>query len=142
MIHKYEYIQILNTVSWSSPHFHSISALKKYTQCKIKAIPVQVWIVPEGSRRVRIPDLTTIGLLRWQICQPYTPAAFTPRRKFSWCSFPLEAESTPRPQCGQKFMLTKYSSYTIGNLTCFLPTCSALPQPTEPSCAHIYSVQG
>jgi hypothetical protein len=31
----------------------------------------------------------------------YTPAAFTPR-KYSWYSFLLEAELTPRPQWGQK----------------------------------------
>jgi hypothetical protein len=29
-------------------------------------------------------------------CQPYTSAASTPR-KYSWYSFPLEAESTPEP---------------------------------------------
>ena len=29
-------------------------------------------------------------------CQPYIPAAFTPR-KYSWYSFLLEAESTPGP---------------------------------------------
>jgi hypothetical protein len=34
-------------------------------------------------------------------CQPYAPAAFTPR-KYSWYSFLLEDESTPRPQCGRK----------------------------------------
>jgi len=34
-------------------------------------------------------------------CQPYAPAAFTPR-KYSWYSFLLEAESTPGPQCDRK----------------------------------------
>jgi len=34
-------------------------------------------------------------------CQPYAPAAFTPR-KYSWYSFLLEAASTPGPQCDQK----------------------------------------
>jgi hypothetical protein len=28
---------------------------------KGKAIPVQAWTGPDGSRRVRIPDLKTIG---------------------------------------------------------------------------------
>jgi len=32
----------------------------------------------------------------WEGCQPYTPAAFTPR-KYSWYSFLLEAERTPGP---------------------------------------------
>jgi hypothetical protein len=38
--------------------------------------------------------LKTIGTLRWQSCQPYAPAAFTPR-KCCWCSFLLETELTP-----------------------------------------------
>jgi hypothetical protein len=28
---------------------------------KGKAIPLQAWIGPEGSRRLRLPDLKTIG---------------------------------------------------------------------------------
>ena len=58
---------------------------------KGKAVPLQTWTGPEGSRK-----------LRWQRnrmvegCQPYAPADFTPR-KCSWYSFLLEAESTPGP---------------------------------------------
>jgi len=32
---------------------------------KGKAIPLQAWAGPEGSRRLRLPDLKTIGTLRW-----------------------------------------------------------------------------
>jgi hypothetical protein len=56
---------------------------------------------PEGSRRLRFPDLKTIGTWRWQGCQPYAPAAFT-HMKYSRYSFLLEAESTPGPYCGRK----------------------------------------
>jgi hypothetical protein len=28
---------------------------------KVKAIPLQAWTGPEGSRRLRLPDLKTIG---------------------------------------------------------------------------------
>jgi hypothetical protein len=50
-------------------------------QCKGKgkAIPLQALTGPEGSRRLRLPDFKTIGILRWEGCQPYAPAAFTPR---------------------------------------------------------------
>ena len=58
---------------------------------KGKAIPLQAWTGPEGSRRLRLADFKTIGT-----CQPYAPAAFT-SRKHSWYSFLLEAESTPGP---------------------------------------------
>ena len=43
------------------------------------------------------------GTWRWQGCQPYAPAAFTPcLRQYLWYSFLLEAELTPRLQCGRK----------------------------------------
>jgi hypothetical protein len=32
---------------------------------KGKAIPLQAWTGPEGSRRLRLPDFKTIGTLRW-----------------------------------------------------------------------------
>jgi hypothetical protein len=28
---------------------------------KVKAIPIQAWTGPEGSRRLRLPDFKTIG---------------------------------------------------------------------------------
>jgi hypothetical protein len=31
------------------------------TKCKGKAIPLQPWTGPEGSRRLRLPDFKTIG---------------------------------------------------------------------------------
>ena len=47
-------------------------------------------------------------------CQPYAPAAFTPR-KYSWYSFLLEAESTPVPQSGRKdFMSIKNPLTPVG----------------------------
>jgi hypothetical protein len=45
---------------------------------------------------LRRPDFKKISTWRWQDCQPYAPAAFTPRN-YSWYSFLLEAESTPEP---------------------------------------------
>jgi len=32
---------------------------------KGKAIPVQAWTGPEGSRRLRIPDFKTVSTWRW-----------------------------------------------------------------------------
>jgi hypothetical protein len=36
---------------------------RKY--CKGKAIPLQAWTGPEGSRRKRLPDFKTTDILRW-----------------------------------------------------------------------------
>jgi hypothetical protein len=32
-----------------------------YGREKVKAIPLQTWTGPEGSRRLRLPDFKTIG---------------------------------------------------------------------------------
>jgi hypothetical protein len=76
------------------------------TRGKGKAIPLQALTVPEDSRRLRLPYFNTIGTWRWQGCQPYAPAVFTPR-KYSWYSFLLEAESTPGPYCDRKDYVNK-----------------------------------
>jgi hypothetical protein len=60
-----------------------------------KAVPLQAWSGPEGSRNLRFPDYMTTAQDGGKV-QPYAPAAFTPR-KYSWYSFLLEAESTPGP---------------------------------------------
>jgi len=64
-------------------------------QCKGKgkAVPLQAWSGPQGSRKLRSPDFTTMAQ---DGGKPYTPAAFTPR-KYTWYSFLLESESTPEP---------------------------------------------
>ena len=46
--------------------------------CWVKATPLLARKGPEGSRRSRLPDFKTIGIWKWQGCQPYAPAAFTP----------------------------------------------------------------
>jgi len=66
-----------------------------------KAIPLQAWTGPEGSRKLKLPDFKTCSTCRWLGCQPYAPAFFT-TSIYSWYSFLLEAGSTPGPQGGQK----------------------------------------
>ena len=47
----------------------------KITTLKIrgKAVPLQAWTGPEGSRRLRFPDFKTIGTLRYR--PPLTPGS-------------------------------------------------------------------
>ena len=66
-----------------------------------KAIPLQPWTGPEFSRRLRLPDLKTIGTWRGKVVSP-THRPPLPHRKYSWYSFLLRAESTPVPQCDRK----------------------------------------
>ena len=69
---------------------------------KVKSSPTG-HVGPEGSRRVKAPSFRDNGTVMVVGCQPYAPAAFTPRsipsddRKHTWYSFLLEAESTPGP---------------------------------------------
>ena len=68
----------------------------KWPQGKGKAVPLQVWSGPEGSRKLRFPDFMTmaqdggkvVSLTHWPPLPP---------RKCSWYSFLLKGESTPRP---------------------------------------------
>jgi hypothetical protein len=61
-----------------------------------KAVPLQAWTGPEGSRKLRPPDFMTkaqdgdkaVGL---------THRPPLPTRKYSWYSFLLEAEATSVP---------------------------------------------
>jgi len=56
--------------------------LTEMSKGKGKAIPLQAWTGPEGSRRLRLPDFKTTGTFRWKDCQPHAPAAFTPHEIF------------------------------------------------------------
>ena len=64
----------------------NITPQLKSVQCETqhigKPIPLQAWTGPEGSRRFRLPDFKTVGTWRWEGCQPYAPAAFTPQEIF------------------------------------------------------------
>jgi hypothetical protein len=52
-----------------SDTFMGISCLSDTIKSKDKAIPLQAWTGPEGSRRLRLPDLKT----RWCGGPPYAP---------------------------------------------------------------------
>jgi len=48
-------------------------------------------------------------------CQPYAPVTFTPR-KYSWYSFLLEAESTPRPQWDREDFISMKNPMTLAGI--------------------------
>jgi hypothetical protein len=83
-----------NSGSYQHLHVKALPSSKTLIKVKGKALPLQPWTCPEGSRRLRLLDCKTIGTWRQKVRQPYSPAAFT-SGKYSWYSFLLEAESTP-----------------------------------------------
>ena len=56
-----------------------------------KAVPLQARRGSQGSRKLRFPDFVTTAQDGGSFSANFTP------RKCSWCSFLLEAESTPGP---------------------------------------------
>ena len=67
---------------------------------KGKAVTLQAWTGPEGSQISWHRRRMVVG------CQPYAPAAFTPR-KCSWYSFLLEAECDRKNFMSMKNPLTQ-----------------------------------
>jgi len=58
-----------------------------------KAVPLQAWTVPGGSRKLRSPDFVTRAQDGGRLSALCTGRLYP--RKYSWYSFMLEAESTP-----------------------------------------------
>jgi hypothetical protein len=56
-------LHALDISSIYATKFPDFSSTPGNVKCKGKgkAIPLQVWAIPEGSRRLRLPDFKTIG---------------------------------------------------------------------------------
>ena len=63
---------------------------------KVKAVPLQAWNDPEGSRKLRFQDFTTTAQDGGKVVSPTHRPPLLPR-KYTRYSFLLEAESTPGP---------------------------------------------
>jgi len=91
-------------------------------QCKGKSVPLQAWSGSEGSRKIRLPDMTTaqdggkvVSLTR----RPSLPPGNTPGTHF--------CQRLSRPQGHSaigRIMSMKNPNDTIWNRTSDLPICS------------------
>jgi hypothetical protein len=72
---------------------------------KSKAIPLQAWTGPEGSRRLRLSDLNTIGNMKVVRFSAIRTDRLYPR----WYSFLVEAEPTPGSEYGRKDFVNENS---------------------------------
>jgi len=59
-----------------------------------KAVPLQAWIGPEGSRRLRLPEFMTAAQDGGKVVSLTHRWPLVPRT-YSWYSFLSEAGSTP-----------------------------------------------
>jgi len=63
-LHKYKCVKKRGEENYENPYEIFSCKIKKQAYCshvKGKAIPLQAWTGPEGSRRVMLPDLKTFG---------------------------------------------------------------------------------
>jgi len=67
----------------------------KFYQVSKKAKALQAWTGPEGSRKLRFPDFVTTAQDGGGLSTLCTDRLYP--RKYSWYSFPLQAEYTPGP---------------------------------------------
>jgi hypothetical protein len=104
---------------------------------KSKAVPLQAWSGPEGSRKLRFPDFMTTAQGGSRVNsltqRPPLPPGNTPGTHFCW--------RPGRPQghsATGRIMSLKNSSDTIGNRTRDLPVCSVITLRTTPPRAAYY----
>ena len=92
------HITLQNTKSMFELHGYSLRNNRSMyvPVAESKAVPVQSWTGPEGSRRLRLPDFKTINAESGNIVIP-THRPPLPPRKYSWYTFLLGTESTPGP---------------------------------------------
>jgi len=69
---------------------------KKKGAVKGKAVPLQACSDPECSRKLKFPDFMTTAQDGGKVIS-LTHRPPLPSGKYTWYSFLLEAESTPRP---------------------------------------------
>jgi hypothetical protein len=99
------------------------------TFCIKKAIPLQTWTGPEGSRSLRLPDSRQSAHEGGKVVsltnRPLSLPGNIPRTNFYWRLSQPQGHSA-----AGKIMSVKNSNDIIENRTRDLRTCSAVPQPT------------
>jgi len=89
-------IKCIKTVFIQDTQITECSSCVSFVLRKGKAVPLQAWSGPEGSRKLRFPDYMTTAQDGGKVVSLTHRPFFTPR-KCSWYSFLLQAELIPGP---------------------------------------------
>jgi hypothetical protein len=92
---------------------------------------MQTWTGPEGSVRLRLPDIKTVGTWRRQGFHSYALAAFTPKEIFL-VLISVRGWGPQDHSAAEKIMWMKNLSDNIMNQTRDILACNAFPQPAAP----------
>ena len=82
-------------------NIQDIPSLTDQIHIEGKAIPVQAWAGPDGSRRLRVPHFEIIGTQRWLRLSALLTNCLYPPGIISVTHL-LETAPTPGPQSGRK----------------------------------------
>jgi hypothetical protein len=115
-------------IVWQFVVFITILVKLPSETCIGKAVPLQAWSGPEGSRNLRFPDYMTMAQDSGKVVSlthmPPLPPENAPGAHLCW--------RLSRPQGYSaigRIMSTKNSNDTIWNRTSHLPICSTVPYP-------------
>jgi len=118
---------LMPTYTSSYVQFYQTQIIFKCLLIKGEAVPLQAWTGPEGSRKLRFPDIVTTAQDGGKVVS-LTHRPPLPPRKSSWYSFLLEVESTPRAIArSEGFYVNERCTDTSWDRNSDLPNCSTAP---------------
>ena len=130
----YEFFTLTKTVPKQQWFWKAKFACRAINRVKGKAVPLQAWTGPEGSRRLRSPgphisrqSAHEGGKVVSPTHRAPSPPGNTPSTHFCW-----RLSQTQGHNAAGRIIPMRNSNDTIGNRTRDLLTCSAVSQPTAP----------
>jgi hypothetical protein len=115
----------LKETEWYIPYTLPLNVTAQRTI--YKAVPLQAWGGPEGSRKLRFPDFLTTSQDGGEVVS-LTHRPHLSHRKYSRYSFLLETESIPGPWCDQKDYVNETFHDIMWDRTSDFLICSAVPK--------------
>jgi hypothetical protein len=105
------------------------------SRAKVKAIPLQSWTDPQGSRRLKLPEFLDRRHREVKRLLALHTGRLYPREILLAISC-YRLSRTQGGSAAGRIISMKNSSDTNRNRTRYLPACIAVPQPTAPPRAH------